>query len=260
MTTTNQIYATSALYDLAFSYRNYIAEVDDLTRWYLQVSGEQQAPASALELACGPARHAIELASRDIRTCGLDSAAETCELARSLMREAGCDVRIHHGDMTAFELHERFDLIVLMLTSINHVLDEDALGRHFACVAEHLSERGVYVVEFGSIDGEHPPRRITWSARRNGDHVDVVCGVGEDSGAHEYADLKGTIDGRQLEVHDRFPMRGWRSAELVAAASAAGLSLRGCYGNFTDDHVAEIDRMVALHSDTELHGCFVFAR
>ena len=40
MTTTNQIYATSALYDLAFSYRNYVAEVDDLTRWYLQVSGE----------------------------------------------------------------------------------------------------------------------------------------------------------------------------------------------------------------------------
>lgn len=48
------LYRHPALYDLAFSYRDYEADANTLLAWYQQLSGVATPPKTVLELACGP--------------------------------------------------------------------------------------------------------------------------------------------------------------------------------------------------------------
>ena len=49
----------------------------------------------------------------------------------------------------SFHLPQRFDLAVLLMDSASYLLDNDAVLRHLACVAAHLYEGGLYVLEMG---------------------------------------------------------------------------------------------------------------
>src|SRR5690349_12451020 len=92
-----ELYAAPFLYDLAFSYRDYAAECDFLEELYARAPG--RAPRSFLEIAAGPARHAVEFACRGLRGGALDLSPEMVAygLARAGERGAALDYRC--GDM-----------------------------------------------------------------------------------------------------------------------------------------------------------------
>ena len=56
----SKVYSAAELYEKAFSYRNIAAEVEFLLKIYSQLQN-RQIPISAIEIACGPAAHAIEM-------------------------------------------------------------------------------------------------------------------------------------------------------------------------------------------------------
>ncbi|MGW2013329.1 class I SAM-dependent methyltransferase [Streptomyces sp. NPDC001927] len=60
------------------------------------------APGRALDLGCGPGRNALYLASLGFEVDAVDLSEEAIGWARERAREAGAEVRFHHGD--AFEL------------------------------------------------------------------------------------------------------------------------------------------------------------
>ena len=74
---------------------------------------------------------------------GIGSATAMCDYLRNLFRKAESDLHIHRADMTASQLANQFDLILLLLGSTTHTLDENPVRREFACVAGHLSHRGI---------------------------------------------------------------------------------------------------------------------
>ena len=92
--TSSSVYGNPRAYDLLFSYRDYPKEIATLVQWYTVATGADRAPGSVLELACGPARHAVEFSRNSIQVTGLDLSQEMCAYAESLAREAGTAVRL----------------------------------------------------------------------------------------------------------------------------------------------------------------------
>lgn len=242
------VYDKPLVYDIAFSFRDYGHEVDCLTAWYARASGTGTAPRSMIELACGPADHAIEFASRGTAAAALDLAPSMCEYAGQKAGLHGVSVDVHCADMTDFSLGRRYDLAALMINSVAHVYDVESMVRHLRSVAAHLVDHGVYVLEV-----QHPRDFVgrgarpsgtsqPWIVERFGLSVRTRWGTPEDP----YDPVRQVFDAQvELRVHDgvreevfheNVPMRDWGFGELQAAIALSGaFDLAELHGDFAPD-------------------------
>jgi cyclopropane fatty-acyl-phospholipid synthase-like methyltransferase len=86
-------------------------------------------PASRLlDVGCGPGLYAIELATRGIRTSGIDLSASSIRHATAAARAAGLDIDYRVGDYTRDELRGPFDAAIMVYLDFG-VLDDGALDR-----------------------------------------------------------------------------------------------------------------------------------
>ena len=72
------------------------------------------------------------------------------DLSLSMIREAkklNPEITYHHGDMTAFSLKERFDVVVIP-DAIMHIVKHDDLERIFACADKHLNKPGILAIVY----------------------------------------------------------------------------------------------------------------
>jgi SAM-dependent methyltransferase len=127
------IYDEPELYEAACAYRDVPGEVDALLRW----SGKHRdpdtgPPRSVLELAAGPSEHARELARRGLDATALDLSAAMCARARELAAAEAIGLTTVQADMRDFSLGRTFDLVIIMLNSLCHLLTLDDLLRHLA--------------------------------------------------------------------------------------------------------------------------------
>ena len=238
-------YERAELYDIAFSFRDIGGEVDVLTGWYRSMTG-RPAPARVLELGAGPAQHARELVRRGAEGWALDMSAAMADYARARAAADGVRLEVVRGDMTAFELPGRFDLVMLMINSVGHLMTESLLVRHLECVARALTPGGIYVMEVAhpADDANHPdgepPRQ--WSAQRGQTTVEVSWGRPEDPLDREHrirthtVELKANIAGRPVSFVEQVRLRAWkRQAIDDAIQRAGGFSAVRVYGDFSSD-------------------------
>lgn len=61
------------------------------------------------------------------------------------------DTKFHTADMTAFKLSEKFDVILCIFDSVNHLLTFDQWEALFDRAKEHLSAGGVFIVDMNTI-------------------------------------------------------------------------------------------------------------
>lgn len=151
MTTENAIYANdlAELYELAFSYRDYDAKADQLVALASSTMGRP--PRSCLELAAGPAGHAIALARRDVRSTALDLSGAMCALAARRAEQASVPMEVIEADMRAFALQQKVDFAFLLLNSIAHCHTFDDLESLLRAVRGNVVDGGVFIVEM-----QHP--------------------------------------------------------------------------------------------------------
>ena len=103
----SKIYSAAELYEKAFSYRNIPDEVKFLLKNYNQFKNKQ--PASAIEIACGPAAHAIEMRRYIPEVHALDSSQEMLTLASTRAKEAKLSLHTHLSDIRLFKLKQPID-------------------------------------------------------------------------------------------------------------------------------------------------------
>lgn len=145
--THTRVYDQARCYDVAFGFRDVGAECDTLAGLLVRHGRPGGATTAVLELAAGPARHAREFARRGAMATALDVSPAMCAHARRVADDDATAVDILCADMRDFAIDRRFDLAMLLMDSVSYLLDNDAMLRNLACVARHLSDDGLYVLE-----------------------------------------------------------------------------------------------------------------
>jgi SAM-dependent methyltransferase len=103
--------------------------------------------AAILDLACGPGRHALELARRGFRVTGVDRTRVHVARARAAAAAEGLPVELLEGDMRAFVRPESFDLAVSLFTSFGYFRDPSDDRRVIENVARSLRPGGAFVID-----------------------------------------------------------------------------------------------------------------
>ena len=101
---------------------------------------------SLLELGCGTGSILARLAKVPFLT-GLDRSPVMLAAAREKVPTA----RFVEGDMSSFDLGERFDVVISVFDSINHLVDFDAWRATFDGVHAHLTDGGLFVFDVNTM-------------------------------------------------------------------------------------------------------------
>lgn len=210
---------TPELYDRIYgSFKDYAAESAQLAALLADVAPSAQ---TVLDVACGTGTHVYHLRrEHGYKADGLDIESGFVELARQKVSEA----RFWQGDMAAFDLSQRFDVVLCLFSAIGYVRTLDRLQAALACFHSHLNPAGVVVVEpwfapdqwrHGRVyvhDREDGPRRVVRMS-----HSAVNGKISE----LEFHYLIGGPDGieHRIETHE---LGLFTSEEMMAAFAAAG--------------------------------------
>jgi SAM-dependent methyltransferase len=256
------IYSMPALYDLAFGYRSYEDEVTFLLQTHERCTG--QTPANILEMAAGPARHALTaLQLHDAvqsATC-VDLSPEMAAYAKAIADEELPENRKNMftyivDDMRYFQLEDAsqtFDTAWILLGSLQHLTKNEDVIACLTLVNRHLETGGTLIVEL-----PHP--RETFSmveCTRNGWEVPLEDENGEESGELRIVwgdeddefnsitqvrnftvamELTGVAETDKLQnVREVVPLRLFTAQEIDALARCAGFEMVEMYGSLDEE-------------------------
>jgi SAM-dependent methyltransferase len=125
--------------------------------------------ARVLDLACGSGRIGIAMARGGATVDGLELSPHMLDLVEGNLAGERPDVRARlrfmQGDMGAFDLPDRYDLILVGVTSISLLLAPAQRSGLFACARRHLKPGGKFVFDILDLEGER------W--RRHDHYLDV---------------------------------------------------------------------------------------
>lgn len=234
------IYDAAQAYEIGFSYRDIPAEVDAVVAFC--TAAGRRAPLSVLEVAAGPADHALEFARRGATATALDLSMAMCERARVRATTQGLELAVVQKDMLGFELGLSFDLAICMIDSIAYIPDLPALLAHLLSIRRHLNPAGIYVIESAhpaDIFGANAHTITEWTVERDGVAVRVQWGDSKvdttdpirQSTSTQIILSVTTADGTQ-QIREIVPQRWWTSTELEAVGRLAGLQVVATYGAF----------------------------
>ena len=132
-----------------------------------------------LELACGTGRILMHLANRGHEVVGLDLSEDMLKLCRRKQAQLPARLKnrieVKQGDMTAFELDEKFPLIVLSATSISLLRSISDVERMLQTVYDHLEDGGRFLFDFVLSNEAHN------SAFRDGKVNGVTLNIGPEN-------------------------------------------------------------------------------
>lgn len=159
---------------------------------------------SVLELGCGTGAILAGLGSGRALT-GVDRSPEMLTLARRKCPSA----RLIQADMCSFALPERFDVVLCVFDTLNHVPSFDGWRMVFQRVREHLADEGLFIFDLNPLGqlrrlGDAPP----WVHHFDGNTLIMDVELG--------ADALSQWDIRIFERQDagHFVLRHARIAEL----------------------------------------------
>ena len=176
-----------------------------------------------LELAIGTGRVALPLAERGLSVAGVEASAEM--VAKLRAKPLGASIPVTIGDMSDVAPEGAYDLVFLVFNTLFNLTSQDAQVRCFRNAAEHLTERGVFVIEafvpspahFTDPDRVRPMRISMNSLVLEASMHDAVRQLIR----YQYVTL--TRNGVRLTP---LPMRYAWPAELDLMGRLAGLELR----------------------------------
>lgn len=236
ITAHSEIYGTAALYDLAFSYRDFAKECAFLCSTFERLAG--RAPKSFLEIAAGPGRHAQEMLASGLDAVAMDLAPEMAAYGQQTAKQRGLELAYFVEDMTTFESSRNFDLVACMLCSATYLLTDTAFASHLTRVKDALTADGRYVLELPHpAESDGPKTKQAWSIRDDGGELHVEWREeGQEGTADQTYLTRARLeyrpnDGSQpVIVTDKAPQRDVSPERLRRLAEAAGFSIESTLG------------------------------
>ncbi len=112
---------------------------------------------SVLEVGCGTGSILVRLTTTAALT-GLDRSPEMLAIAARKIPDAS----FVEADMASFSIGRRFDVVLCIFDSINHLLTLEEWRSFLGCAHDHLAEGGLFVFDVNTIGelrrlGDEPP-------------------------------------------------------------------------------------------------------
>ncbi|HET8925379.1 MAG TPA: class I SAM-dependent methyltransferase [Candidatus Acidoferrum sp.] len=201
-----------------------------------------------LELGCGTGRITMALAEAGKRITGLDLSERMLERAvqkRAALRvEARERLHLIQGDMTKFDLGEKFRLIIIPFRPLQHLLE---VRQHIAClecVRKHLRPGGRLILDVFQTDAEriHDPihmRESLVTEYKTSDGRQVR--ISERLAAFHRAEQRNDVEmifsvehpgGRKERLVFAWPLRYFFRYEVEHLLARCGFRVKAQYGNF----------------------------
>jgi SAM-dependent methyltransferase len=214
------------------------------------VADHDVAPGTALDVACGIGRHAVELADRGVDVRGVDLSEPYVERGRERAAERGVDDRatFEVGDMRDLPVDGRFDLVTNLWTSFGYY--DDATNEAVAAdVRERVADGGAFVVEMSNREGMLSDFRETGAHRADGylnveeSEYDPATGRIETT----MTVFEETADGYDHVGEVTWDLRTYTPVELRRLLERAGFAEVSLYGGLDGADVErESSRLVAV--------------
>jgi SAM-dependent methyltransferase len=241
---------TSALYD------SFIAEYYDASP---MVSGRKQDVAfyrdavreygdPVLELGCGTGRITLAIAEAGYRVVGLDISGKMLERAgekrAGLPKETRERLHLAQGDMTIFDLGEKYRLVIIPFRPFQHLLETQEQLACLDCARKHLKPGGRLIVDFFQTEARrmhdpafHEENFIMEYEMSGGRHVALSERVAAYHRAEQRNDVEMIFrvthaDGRQERLVMAWTLRYFFRYEVEHLLARSGFSVEAMYGNF----------------------------
>jgi SAM-dependent methyltransferase len=208
-----------------------------------------------LELGCGTGRITMELAEAGQRITGLDLSERMLERAvkkrAKLLVEARERVHLVQGDMTRFDLGEKFRLIIIPFRPFQHLSEVQEQIDCLGCVRKHLAPGGKLVLDVFQTDAErmHDPVHmreavVTEYRTADGRQVRISERVAAFHRAEQINDVEMIYSvvhpsGRKERLVFAWPLRYFFRYEIEHLLVRSGFQVKALYGNF--DRTAIVD-------------------
>jgi 2-polyprenyl-3-methyl-5-hydroxy-6-metoxy-1,4-benzoquinol methylase len=207
----------------------------------------REPPATILDLACGPGRHSLRLASLGYSVTGVDNSPTFLELARAEAAMTGIAVEFVEADMRSLERSADFDVVLCLSTSFGFFDDatnEDVARR----IAHVLRPNGRLILQVMNRDwlvANYQTRSwqdveeygVVWQHRV----FDPVAGVNH--GTHFWRDAAAKTMRRD------HTLRVYTATELDRVLSAVGLRPCEWYGDLTGQPLTHTSRWIVTVAD-----------
>jgi SAM-dependent methyltransferase len=199
----------------------------------------------ALDLGCGPGRHAIPLARRGFRVTAVDLSPFHLARARERAARRGVSVEFVAADMRSFVRPDAFDLALSMFTSFGYFDDQDDDRRVLHNLHHSLRAGGVLVMDVASKERMARVLPPTLS-QRSADGALLVQ-------RHEVVEDWSRVRNEWTIVRDgrartfAFHLRVYSGQELKAVLAAAGFATVTLYGALdARPYDLEAERLIAV--------------
>lgn len=97
---------------------------------------------TVLELAAGTGQNLANL-YKDYEVSGLDLSEGMLQVAKTKLPGA----KFYHQSMVDFRIDQKYDVIISLFDSVNHLLDFDDWKRMFQSVKSHLAHDGIFIFD-----------------------------------------------------------------------------------------------------------------
>ncbi|GKY92961.1 hypothetical protein MPSEU_000264900 [Mayamaea pseudoterrestris] len=250
-----------AVYDLAFGYRDFGEEVSFLLQAHVDAcSSSSFDTVNVLELAAGPARHALEALQNDqvASVACVDLSSEMKAYAQQLYEEQGGDkdssrFAYHLADMRKFDMKtlssissssssSQFDTAWLLLGSLQHLTTNQEVIDCFSCIHQALRPGGTLILElphprelFGMVDCT----RNEWTVPLSGEYDEDDNDDDEEEEEEDNASDSSDDDKDEYQIiwgdeDDEFdPIRQVRQATVNVQRKNGGGNMES---NLANDH------------------------
>ncbi|MGC1413846.1 MAG: class I SAM-dependent methyltransferase [Candidatus Acidiferrum sp.] len=201
-----------------------------------------------LELGCGTGRIALALAEAGYRVTGLDISERMLERCNqklaALPREARERIHLVQGDMTRFDLGEKFRVVIIPFRPFQHLLEIDAQVSCLESVRRHLQDGGRLILDVFQTDAErmHDPAYmkegpVTEYATPDGRHVRIAERVAAFHRAEQRNDVEMIFyvtdgQGKEERLVFAWTLRYFFRYEVEHLLARCGFRVRAVYGDF----------------------------
>lgn len=235
-------------YDIIYAHKPYADEVAFLERELGAQSSLR--PYTWLDVACGSGSHALELARRGHTVTGLDYSPT--QLARALAKLAlrpepeRRRVSFVEGDMCAFDLEDRFDVVSCLFDSLGYAVTNERVLGALQHMRRHLAPEGRVVLEVwhaAAMLSGYEPKRVRRLLTPQGELVRTSETTLDVSSQTCEVKFTLTVPSKDtaLELSETHVCRFFLLQELAAMLDCAGLALRRAYAGFDADAPIGLD-------------------